>query len=95
MPRTRRRPRSTGMGQQLRIEGDEAVTLATELAALTGESVQVAVLRALRAEVEQRRERQMELDRLMSVTEAFRLSLAEPLPSSDHDWLYDDAGLPL
>ena len=90
-----RRPRSKGMGEQLRIEGEEAVALATELAALTGESVEALVVRTLRAEMEQRRQEQEELQRLTDVAETFRLSLLPPFPNSNHDWLYDDVGLPL
>ena len=82
------------MGHLLQIQSDEAVALAKELAALTGETLDAAVTAALRHSVEQERKYQAELDRLLALTKAFHDSLAAPLPSSNHDWLYDDAGLP-
>ena len=82
------------MGHLLKIENDEAVALATELAALRGESLDAAVIAALRHSVGQERAFRAELERLMTLTEAFKQSLAQPLPSSSHDWLYDEAGLP-
>ncbi len=83
------------MGHQFTIEGDEAFTLANELSALTGESVDVAVTAALRDRVEKERARQADVELILAAAREFRAMLGGDLPSPDHAWLYDDEiGLP-
>ncbi len=87
---------------QLNIKNGEAYRLATELAALTGESLTEAVTKALAERLAQeKRER-------ISVPEAARAErlaasrhirelgrrLREVGATSNHDWLYDENGLP-
>jgi hypothetical protein len=54
--------------RELVIAGEEACGLAAELVQLTGESLQVAVLTALRQELERERARKQRLDRIMAIT---------------------------
>jgi len=85
------------MGAQLNIKSEDAYRLASRLSALTGESLTTVVTRALRAELdreERTRDRQERLLRLRETTADIRRHLRQPLPSSNHDWLYDDNGLP-
>ncbi len=85
------------MGAQLNIKSGDAYRLASELAALTGESLTAAVTAALRERLErERRERDIEtrLTRLREITADIRRHMATPLPGSDHSWLYDERGLP-
>lgn len=93
------------MGEQLRIDSDEAVRLATELASLHSQSVEAAVTRALRNTLERDRqllgdgdpEGRAELDykALRVIVDEIHRHLQHPLPLSNHDWLYDDeTGLP-
>ena len=95
------------MGMQLNIKGDEAYRLASRLTELTGESLTAAVIEALRQRVEFEEQRrsaaQRDMDREAWLSEAMRLaSLARdefargdagPL-TSNHDFLYDEDGLP-
>jgi len=84
------------MGAQLNIKSEDAYRLASELAALTGESLTAAVTAALRERLErERRERDIEtrLARLREITADIRRHMA-PGASSDHSWLYDENGLP-
>ena len=84
------------MGHQFRIEGDEAAALAEELAALTGQSVEAAVMSALHRLLAEERARRQELQKMKELVAAFTARLSRPLPSSDHGWLYDDeTGLPV
>ena len=93
------------MGAQLKIDGDETYALAAELASLRGESIETVVNRALREALE--RDRQAHADdaqeqdvedmiaQIREITADIRSHLKHPLPSSDHDHLYDDeTGLP-
>jgi antitoxin VapB len=85
------------MGAQLNIKSEDAYRLASRLAELTGESLTTVVTRALRAELEREergRDRQERLRRLREAAADIRRHLSEPLPSSNHDWLYDENGLP-
>ena len=50
------------------IEDEEACELAAELADLTGESLQVAMVMALRAELGRTRARKERHDRIMAIT---------------------------
>ncbi len=82
------------MGAELRIENEEVVRLAEELAALRHVSVPDAVAIALRRQVEREREVQARTQRILAAADAVRETLVAPLPSSDHSWLYDENGLP-
>ncbi len=94
------------MGAQLKIDSDEAYGLAAELAGLRGESIDAVVTRALQEmlerdrkahDEEEIRKRQIEekIAQIRIITADIRSHLQHPLPSSNHDWLYDDeTGLP-
>ena len=85
------------MGQQLNIKSDEARGLAAALSELTGESLTATVTIALRERLERERtarNRDAKFDRIMSIAADIRARMGEPLPSSDHSWLYDEMGLP-
>ena len=85
------------MDARLVIESDEAVRLAEELAALTGEDVTRAVTHAL----VERIERETENRRIAALTEDLleigrrcAARLRPPLHSGDHADLYGEDGLP-
>ena len=81
----------------LNIKNDRAHDLARQIQQKTGESLTTVVTRALRAELqreERTRDREERLRRLRETTADIRRHLRQPLPGSDHDWLYDDNGLP-
>jgi antitoxin VapB len=85
------------MGAQLNIKSEDAYRLASRLSELTGESLTSVVTRALRAELdreERARDRQERLRRVREITADIRRRLQPPLPGSNHDWLYDETGLP-
>jgi antitoxin VapB len=85
------------MGAQLNIKSEDAYRLASRLAELTGESLTSVVLKALRAELEREervRDRQQRLCRLREIAADIRRHMQTPPPSSNHDWLYDERGLP-
>ena len=85
------------MGNQLNIKGEEAYALASELAELTGESMTAAVIEAVRMRLERERRKRDRDDRLrgaLAIAAEMREHMGQPLPSSNHDWLYDDTGLP-
>lgn len=85
------------MGMQLNIKSDDAYQLASKLAELTGESLTAAVTEALRERLSREtrvRERDERMARVRAITADIRSHLRHPLPSSNHDWLYDDKGLP-
>ena len=85
------------MGSQLNIKSEDAHRLASRLSELTGDSLTTVVTRALRAELEREertRDRQERLRRLREATADIRRHLRQPLPGSNHDWLYDETGLP-
>lgn len=94
------------MGAQLKIDGDETYALAAELANLHGESIEAVVNRALREALERHRkvcaddctqEQDIEhrIAEIRAITADIRSHLKHPLPSSDHNYLYDDeTGLP-
>lgn len=82
---------------QLNIKSEDAYRLASELAALTGESLTTAVTSALRQRLEREqaaRDRDARIARVRAITADIRRNMRQPLPSSDHDWLYDANGLP-
>ena len=85
------------MGAQLNIKSEDAYRLASRLSELTGEGLTTVVTRALRAELEREertRDRQERLRRLRETTADIRRHLRHPPPSSNHDSLYDENGLP-
>jgi antitoxin VapB len=85
------------MGAQLNIKSEDAYRLASRLSELTGESLTSVVTKALRAELareEHARDREERLRRVREITADIRRHLSHPLPTSDHDWLYDKNGLP-
>jgi antitoxin VapB len=85
------------MGAQLNIKNEDAYRMASRLSELTGESLTSVVTKALRAELEREehaRDRMERLRRVREITADIRRHLRHPLPSSDHDWLYDENGLP-
>jgi antitoxin VapB len=85
------------MGAQLNIKSEDAYRLASRLSELTGKSLTSVVTKALRAELEREehaRDREERLRRVREITADIRRHLQHPLPSSDHDWLYDENGLP-
>lgn len=85
------------MGAQLNIKSEDAYQLASELAGLTGESLTTAVTRAISERLERERRAQDRDERLRKANEILadiRSRLGYPLPSSNHDWLFDDDGLP-
>ena len=81
------------MEAQLRIESDEACRLADDLARLTGEDTTTAVMTALRERLERERARSEKMAQLREITADIRAHLTGPV-SSNHDWLFDDDGLP-
>lgn len=87
------------MGNQIRIEDDEAYAMASELAGLTGESVDAAVVEAVRLRLEQERLKHDQEEQLirdvMAIAAEIRERLGPNLPSSDHSWLYGEDGLPI
>lgn len=81
----------------LNIKREETYRLAQELARLTGESVTVAVTRAVRERLDRVRCQQgLSLaDQLLAIGEDCAAHLKEPYRSLDHaDLLYDERGLP-
>ena len=84
------------MGHQFTIESDEAFTLATRLAAMTGADMGEVITQALRASLAEEQRRQEWVATMMDVTDRFADLLANPPLASDHSWLYDDeTGLPI
>jgi antitoxin VapB len=85
------------MGTQLNIKSEDAYRLASRISELTGESLTSVVIRALQAELareEHARDREERLRRVREITADIRHHLKHPLPASNHDWLYDENGLP-
>lgn len=79
------------MGKELIIRNEEAIALAEQLAAAHGESLEAAVLRALQSVGA--RDSAGRLARLKTF-QANIATLPGPPPRSNHDWLYDEHGLP-
>ena len=82
------------MGAELRIESDDAVRLADELASLTGKSVTDAVVTVLRASVAREREVRERSDKIMAIAAEIRSHFGQEMPTSDHSFLYGEDGLP-
>jgi hypothetical protein len=66
---------------ELRIEDEEACKLAAELAELTGESLRLVVVAALRDEIGRARARRDRHDRIMAITREIAMSMREPVPA--------------
>ena len=84
------------MGTQLNIKSEDAYRLASRLSELTGESLTSVVTKALQAELERHeraQDREERLRRVREITADIRHHLKHPLPSSNHDWLYNENGL--
>lgn len=85
------------MGIQLTIDSDDAYRMASRLAELTGESLTEAVTVAIRERLEREAKvpaREAKLKRIREITADIRDHIRAPLPTSNHDWLYDENGLP-
>lgn len=81
----------------LNIKREETYRLAQELAQLTGESVTMAVTRAVRERLDRVRQQQGEslADHLLAIGVDCAAHLEEPYRSMDHAaLLYDERGLP-
>lgn len=81
----------------LNIKSEEAHRLARELAALTGESMTLAVTEALVERIERvkRSKRKGLSERLLAIGRDSAPRFKEPYRSADHaDLLYDERGLP-
>lgn len=81
----------------LNLKNEEAHKLAQELAALTGESMTVAVTVAVRERLDRVRagRRGSLADRLLAIGKDCAPRLKEPFRTIDHgDLLYDELGLP-
>ena len=63
------------MPDELRIEGEDACSLAAELVELTGESLHWAVMTALRERFERERARRDWQDRIMAITREIAIGL--------------------
>jgi antitoxin VapB len=87
------------MGAQLNIKSDDAYRLASELSELTGESLTAAVTTALQERLKRLQadeDIEVRLARIREITADMRARMDKPLPTSNHDWLYDDeTGLPI
>lgn len=86
------------MGTQLNIKSEDAYLLASKLAEMTGESLTGAVTRALQERLERLEAAdsvEVRLARVREITADIRANMIQPLPSSEHGWMYHDAtGLP-
>jgi hypothetical protein len=88
--------------RQLNIRSDDAAERAARLAQQFGKTTTEVVVEALRcyeakmAPLDERgwtRERRQRFDRLMALSAEARKHLIADAPA-DHDWLYDENGLP-
>ena len=82
----------------MNIKSDDAYRLASALAELTGESLTAAVTTALQERLDRVRaaeDLETRLAQIHEITADMRARMDKPLPTSNHDWLYDDeTGLP-
>ena len=80
----------------LKIEGSEAVELASELASLTGTSPQEAALTALRKQAEHERVISARVTKTMAIAAELRRLMGSDVPGSNMSAYYDDEiGLPI
>ena len=87
------------MGAQLNIKSEDAYRLASELAALTGESLTAAVTAAVRERLERERrardeDRAARRARIEALAAELRAGIHGPASSADHNELYGPDGLP-
>jgi len=85
------------MDARLVVESAEAARLAEELAALTGEDVADAVVRALIERIERTRpaaDSSITVEEILEVGRRCAARLRPPFHSSDHADLYGNDGLP-
>ena len=85
------------MGTQLNIKSEDAYALASELSALTGESLTTVVTQALRERLDrERRAREVDarVERIMTIAGDIRAHIKGPVSSADHNDLYGEDGLP-
>ena len=80
------------MHDELRIEGEDVCSLAAELVELTGESLQWAVVTALRERFERERARRDWQDRVMTITREIATGLCEPA-ANDAGGRYGDRAM--
>ena len=80
------------MDQQT-IGGDELAKLASELAALTHETVEAAVIQAVRERLERERKVHDDIAAMRALAKELRGHI-QPGTTSDTSWLYDENGLP-
>jgi len=80
------------MDRQITVD-DAAAGLADELASLTGETVEAAVVRAVRERLEREKEVRRKVADIMALAKEIREHV-EPGTTSDHSWLYDEDGFP-
>jgi hypothetical protein len=73
--------KGNAMSTELRIADEHACNLAAELVELTGESLQWAVVTALRAQVDRELARKAKQDRIMAITREVAMSLRDPAPA--------------
>ena len=85
------------MGAQLNIKSDDAYSLASRLAELTGESLTTVVTEALRERLErEQRKHDVEdtVERMLAAGREIRSHMREPV-SSDLSDFYGEDGMPL
>lgn len=82
----------------LNIKNNEAYSLASELAKLTGQSMTAVVIDALRTKLEQIKNRQQQkrqVQEMMAIGKRCAAHIKQPIAAIDHgDMLYDDLGMP-
>ena len=85
------------MDARLVVESEEAARLAEQLAALTGEDVASAVVRALAERIERTRppaRPSITAEEILEIGRRCAARLRPPFHSSDHADLYGEDGLP-
>ncbi len=91
------------MGSQLNIKSDDAYRLASELAALTGESLTAAVTAALQERLDRKRQALMAdardpkalANRILEIGRHCAAHMEGPASSADINDMYNDIGLPI
>lgn len=82
----------------LNIKNREAHELAAELAKLTGKSMTVVVIEALRSQLKQvqrHREKETRLQELMAIGQRCAAHIHHPVTAMQHgEMLYDETGMP-
>ena len=81
------------MGYQFTLD-DEASAIAIELAADRASTPEAEVARLLHEAAAEKRRIREEAARMMAAVERFAALFGDDKPSSNHDWLYDENGLP-